>query len=35
MIVDAEPELHQVAEPAIQAAGATRLPFEEAAATAK
>jgi hypothetical protein len=35
MIVDAEPELHQAADPAIQAAGATRLPFEEAAVAAR
>jgi hypothetical protein len=33
--VDAEPELHQAADPAIQAAGATRLPFEEAAVAAR
>lgn len=35
MIVDAVADVHQVADPAIQATGAVRLPFEEAAATAK
>lgn len=35
LIVDAEDEVHQAADMAIQAAGATRLPFEEAAVAAR
>ncbi|TCZ87199.1 hypothetical protein [Lysobacter sp. N42] len=35
LIVDANAETHAVADPAIQATGATRLPFEEAAVVAR
>lgn len=35
MVVDAEPEQHGISDAAIQATGATRLPFEEVAVAAK